>query len=207
MPATKAERRPAMGTVPQSITHSAVTTLALASATRPASSAPATTVYTVDGLPSRIAPNVTVDDTSGCWVTGPGDGIRIDRDGYARLGVEGVHRIVYRAMVGEIPADRPILDHVAALGCVWRNCCRPDHLEPVTVRTNTMRGRSFAVANSLKTHCGTCSAEYDLYNTYFYRGRRDCRRCIRRRSREYAQRQRQRAAVAALGPAELGRAA
>ncbi len=206
MPRTKARRRPRRGTVSSS-NKSAVTTLQSASVARLTNYAPVGAAFSLADLPERIAPNVTVDDTSGCWVVGPGNGIRIDKDGYARLTGQGVHRVTYTTMVGEIPADRPVLDHVKSRGCIWRNCCRPDHLEPVTVRTNTMRGRSFAVTNSLKTHCGSCGAEYDLYNTYVYRNRRDCRRCIRRRSREYAQRKRQRAAVAALGAAELGRAA
>ncbi len=162
--------------------------------------------YRVGELPGPIAANVTIDDTSGCWVVGPGNGISIDKDGYARYRGEGVHRIVYTALVGEIPADRPVIDHVKARGCTWRNCCRPDHLEAVTVRTNTMRGSSFAVTNYLKTHCGRCNTPYDLYNTYHYRGRRDCRRCIARRVREY--KQRQRATVTTLASAaDLGRAA
>ena len=165
--------------------------------------------YVVADLPEPIATNTTIDDTSGCWVVGPGDGIRIDRDGYARYRGQFVHRLVYVEMVGEIPADRPVIDHVLKNGCVWRNCVNvKGHLEPVTVRTNTLRGASFAAVNYLKTHCGRCSAPYDLYNTYYYRGRRDCRRCIARRVREYKRRQRQWAAVTTLAPAaDLGRAA
>ena len=162
--------------------------------------------YRVGDLPGPIAANVTIDSTSGCWVVGPGNGVRIDKDGYARFGGQLVHRLVYVELVGEIPADRPVIDHVKALGCVWRNCAFPAHLEPVTVRTNTLRGASFAAVNYLKTHCGRCGAAYDMFNTYWYQGRRDCRRCIARRVREY--KQRQRAAVIALPPAaDLGRAA
>lgn len=164
--------------------------------------------YRVGELPGRIAGNVTVDEATGCWVVGAGNGISIDRDGYARLGGQLVHRLAYVDLVGEIPASRPVLDHVRARGCIWRNCCFPGHLEAVTVRTNTLRRASFAAVNYLKTHCGRCNAPYDLYNTYNYRGRRDCRRCIARRVREYKRRQQQRAAVTTLAPtADLGRAA
>ncbi len=167
---------------------------------------PGTCSYRVGDLPGPITANTTIDDTSGCWVVAPGNGISLDKDGYARYRGQFVHRLVYVELVGEIPADRPVIDHVKALGCAWRNCWFIGHLEPVTVRVNTMRGTSFAAINYLKTYCGACGAEYDMFNTYWYGGRRDCRRCIARRSREY--KQRQRAAVTALAPAaELTRAA
>ncbi len=77
------------------------------------------------------------------------------------------------------------------------------HLLPVTPRINTLRGRSFSAINFRKTHCGTCGTEYDLLNTHFHRGRRDCRACGRRRVAKYKARLRQGAELAA----ELGRAA
>jgi hypothetical protein len=57
-----------------------------------------------------------------------------------------------------------------------------------------MRGRSFAIVNYLKTNCGTCGEPFDLFNTYTYKGRRDCRACIRRRVREYQAREQARTA-------------
>jgi hypothetical protein len=41
------------------------------------------------------------------------------------------------------------LDHL----CGNRSCVRPDHLEPVTQRENTLRGGSFSAVNAKKTHC------------------------------------------------------
>lgn len=158
------------------------------SALRIAPARPADTRYHVTDLPPRIAANVTIDAESGCWVVGPGNGVTIDRDGYARLSGQGVHRIVYRALVGPIPADRPVLDHVKAWGCVSRACCRPDHLQACTIWQNTIRGESFAAVNYLKDECDH-GHPFDLINVYWRpNGHRDCRRCIRRRAREYHQR-------------------
>lgn len=137
-------------------------------------------------LPGHLAAQIAIDPVSGCWVwTGS-----TDKDGYGRYSGEGVHRLVYRLLVGEIPADRPQLDHVAALGCVYRACCWPAHLEPVTSRTNTMRGNSFAAVNAAKAACDH-GHPFDAANTYIRPdGHRDCRACVRRRVAEYAGRQR-----------------
>jgi hypothetical protein len=84
----------------------------------PACAAPAGTEngaprWRVSELPDVITRRgVTVDDASGCWrVSG-----YHDRDGYARIGGENVARIAWRALVGEIPADRPGIDYVAHRG-------------------------------------------------------------------------------------------
>jgi HNH endonuclease len=73
--------------------------------------------------------------TTGCWIwTG-----ELNRNGYGRMWINGrrvmVHRHVYEALVGPIP-DGAVLDHT----CRNRACCAPHHLEPVTVRENTLRG-------------------------------------------------------------------
>jgi hypothetical protein len=183
--------------------------------------APATRVtpFGVADLPKALAKRVTIDEGSGCWRVG---GYH-DDDGYTYYAGTGAHRYVYTLLIGEIPSKHQI-DHVRAHGCIWRDCINPNgHLEPVTPRENTMRGRSFAVANFLKTHCGTCGEPYDLFNCYVSpSGRRDCRACIRRRVREYRERhpeavretrRRRRRRLARLAepgtpaPAELRRAA
>jgi hypothetical protein len=143
--------------------------------------------WTLADLPEWVRPNVTEFVLSGCWVVGPGNGIRIDRDGYARRGAAGVHRLIYTELVGEIPDDRPVLDHVEAWGCIFRSCAYPGHLEPVTVRENTMRGHSFAVTNAAKDECDH-GHPFDVANTYHWRGSRICRTCDRRRGHEYRQR-------------------
>jgi hypothetical protein len=142
--------------------------------------------YSVDSLPAAIANRVVVHPVSGCWVwTG-----RTDRDGYGRIGRHGVHRLVYRLLVDEIPADRPILDHQAAAGCIFRSCCFPGHLRPSTARENTLAGRSFAALNAAKVRCDR-GHPYDAANTYWRpNGHRDCRACIRRRAAAYSFRKR-----------------
>lgn len=151
--------------------------------------------YRVEDLPSHIQAHVAVDPESGCWVSDR----NIDKDGYSRLGGDGVHRIVWRELVGPIPAGL-VLDHVRARGCRWNACCFPGHLEPVTNRENILRGRSFAAINAAKQVCdhGHRYTEANTYRTPD--GRRDCRACIRRRVAEYKARLRG-------GEGLLGRAA
>lgn len=91
-------------------------------------------------LPPKLRQRIRVDPSSGCWVGSP----PLDRDGYARYGSEGMHCAVWKCLVGPIPPGL-VLDHVKARGCVWNSCCWPAHLEPVTPRVNTLRGRSSAV--------------------------------------------------------------
>lgn len=163
--------------------------------------------WRVSDLPAWIRPNVTVDAVSGCFRVGPGNGIW-HSDGYAKAGITGVHRIVYMECVGEIPDETPVIDHVRAWGCLWRDCCRPDHLQPVTVRENTLRGDTFAAANVAKTACSTCGTPYAGPNLYVYPdGRRDCRACRADARERYVERQAIAAANAAGYLFELPRAA
>lgn len=95
------------------------------------------TVY----LPVRVVKRIVIDVKTGCWrCKGANSG-----NGYAKMKVGArdlsVHRVIYTYLVGPIPDDRPILDHKAASGCSYRDCCFIDHLEPVTVKENTERGR------------------------------------------------------------------
>ncbi|MHB1432014.1 MAG: HNH endonuclease signature motif containing protein [Streptosporangiaceae bacterium] len=103
---------------------------------------------------------------------------------------------MYEALFGPIPPGL-VIDHVAARGCTRTDCCSPEHLEAVTQAENTRRGRSFAPANAAKNRCGTCGAEFDMFNTYWRpnRGGRDCRRCVRDRGHRYRLRKRQLAAA------------
>jgi hypothetical protein len=164
---------------------------------------PSAAAFSLARLPAHLAVPIVIDPETGEWIWGG----RLDRDGYGRIGRQGVHRLVYLELVGEIRPGLEI-DHVRAWGCTSRACCSPWHLQAVTRRVNTLRGNSFAAVNFRKTHCGRCGTGYDLYNTYHCRGRRDCRRCIARRVREYRKRKRQRAIATTLAPgADLGRAA
>lgn len=81
-----------------------------------------------------MTPRILVTET-GCW-TWQGE---LNRNGYGRVWINGkrlmVHRVVWELLRERIE-DGLVLDHL----CKVRKCCNPDHLEPVTVRENTLRG-------------------------------------------------------------------
>jgi hypothetical protein len=67
---------------------------------------------------------------------------RINRNGYGRIRWRGkepvAHRLIYElATALEIPPMH-VLDH----RCEVRNCCNPRHLDPVTTKVNTHRGKA-----------------------------------------------------------------
>jgi len=137
----------------------------------------------IASLPERIASRITIDPDSGCWRCD----LNRDKDGYARYGGEGVHRIVYRLLVGPIPEGMQI-DHVRLRGCAWTDCCNPAHLEPVTALVNWERGNSPTRINALKTSCDN-GHEFTPDNTYWRpNGHRDCRACGRVRVAKYKRR-------------------
>jgi hypothetical protein len=83
-------------------------------------------------------------DPCGCWLwTG-----RLDKDGYGVFSTGRAHRWSYVTFVGPIPEGKQ-LDHK----CRVRNCVNPEHLEPVTLRENLMRGTGYAAIAVRKTHC------------------------------------------------------
>lgn len=77
-----------------------------------------------------------VDEVSGCWIW---QGNTNNGKGYFRVSHRGeriyVHRWYYERFVGPIPEGLQ-LDHL----CRNRNCCNPEHLEPVTQAENLRRG-------------------------------------------------------------------
>ena len=95
-------------------------------------------VFCGQPLPKRLVDRLYLSGE--CWrVSGWASG-----NGYANVEVLGstfkVHRLVYELVGGVIPPAH-VLDHVRDR-CFFRDCCRPDHLEPVTVKVNTHRGRA-----------------------------------------------------------------
>lgn len=86
------------------------------------------------------------------------------------------HRLAYELLVGRIP-DGLQLDHL----CRVQLCVNPRHLEPVTSRENTRRGRLAEAAKECAAARMTCGAghPYSELNTYFADGKRQCRTCHR----------------------------
>ncbi len=99
-----------------------------------------------------------------------------DRLGYPSFRFGGrmmrAHRWAYEFCVGPIPEGLTI-DHL----CLVRHCVRPDHLEPVSLRTNILRSpNALAAINARKTHCEQGHPFDDT---------RVCRECTNRRERGY----------------------
>jgi hypothetical protein len=121
-----------------------------------------------------------VQKSEGCWMwTGPTDGGRYPypRASVPSIGVVGAHRAVYELLVGPIP-DGLTLDHL----CRHPMCVRPDHMEPVTLRENVLRGNGPPARNARKT---VCKWGHPLIpGTYYVAGdgQRLCKECRRLRN-------------------------
>jgi hypothetical protein len=87
--------------------------------------------------------------------------------------------LVYELLVGPVGADLT-LDHL----CRNRACVNPDHLEPVTIAVNVLRGESPPARNARKTHCPQ-GHEYTPDNTYYnQKGWRACATCSKAWARQ-----------------------
>lgn len=108
-----------------------------------------------------------VQKTESCWLWTA----TRTQNGYGQFGLQGqmayAHRVAWELTCGPIPEGLQI-DHL----CRVRNCVNPGHLEPVTSRVNTLRGKAFQ-ATCKRGH------PFDEANTRSYRGGRICRECHR----------------------------
>jgi hypothetical protein len=89
---------------------------------------------------------------NGCWLwTGA-----IKQNGYGFFGIKkncqqkmhNAHRWIYEYHNGPIP-DGLTIDHL----CRTRNCVNPQHMEPVSITTNILRGSGPSAINAKKTTC------------------------------------------------------
>jgi len=116
---------------------------------------------------------------SGCWQW---IGTIDISNGYGRLSYKHkefmAHRVSYNLHRGEIEKGL-VIDHL----CKNKWCVNPEHLEPVTIGENVLRGDGITARNLKKTHC-PYGHEYIGKNLYINpRGNRVCRQCIRNGSR------------------------
>lgn len=117
-------------------------------------------------------------DISDCWTWKA-----VSTTGYGYSGKQPAHRAVWEALVGPIPPGMS-LDHL----CRNRPCVNPDHLRVVSMRDNTLASPiTITGINARKTHCVN-GHPFDADNTYTppnRPNRRECRECVRTRSREW----------------------
>jgi hypothetical protein len=85
-----------------------------------------------------------VDASGDCWQWTAGS----KGKDYGGFDSQWAHRWAWEHLVGPIP-DGLDLDHL----CRNRGCVNPDHLEPVPVEVNVLRGFGAMALNARKTHC------------------------------------------------------
>jgi hypothetical protein len=120
----------------------------------------------------------SVTAPSGCriWIAARSEA------GYGRLATGYAHRLSYETHVGPIPPGMQI-DHL----CRRRACIRPEHLQAVSIATNSARSMSIPAMNARRTYClrGHAFAEHGFIDG---RGNRACRPCSRERWRAASRR-------------------
>lgn len=131
-------------------------------------------------LPARFW--AKVDQSGGadaCWLWTAGK-----HHGYGVFWNNGsmhdAHVLAYEDKYGPVPAGL-VLDHYR---CDTTFCCNPDHVRPVTIAVNTLRGTGPTAENARKAVC-LAGHPFDAVGAS---GRRRCRECEARRSREHSAR-------------------
>lgn len=142
-------------------------------------------------LEQRLAQKIEKRGPDECWDWTGGK----NSWGYGYISVDSkmrrAHKIVWEMKNGPVPVGLD-LDHL----CRNRACCNPTHLEPVTRAENLRRGKRTTNGNENKTHCPS-GHEYTEANTYRNGSGRQCRECMRLRSRSEEKRAYDRARYAA----------
>lgn len=119
-------------------------------------------------------PWTSVDATGDCWIW------REESDRYGRVwdradsSMVYAHRWIYELLIGVIPAGK-VIDHI----CNVKRCVNPDHLRPITIRENVMRGMHPIYQ---------CKRGHSLEGSNLIKSNRGCRTCVNmnRRARRAA---------------------
>lgn len=115
-----------------------------------------------------------IDEKTGCW-----NWLRAASDkGYGNYLIISkgamqykAHRVYFQELRAKIPNGLTI-DHL----CRNTKCVNPNHLEPVSMRENLLRGNGVAGINYRKTHC-IHGHKFTPENTRPERNGRSCRAC------------------------------
>lgn len=116
----------------------------------------------------RILPN-------GCWQW---EGATLNGYGYftaERRKTVRAHKWAFEFIIGRVTSGLT-LDHL----CRNRSCVNPQHMEPVTVKENTLRGFGITAINARKTKC-PYGHTYDIKT----KTQRECSICNRRKWQKY----------------------
>lgn len=89
-----------------------------------------------------------VDATGDCWEWTAGTNNRGYGVFYCHNKSFKSHRVAWMILVGPITTGH-VIDHL----CRNHRCVNPDHLEPVTQRTNVHRGAGVAARFARQMHC------------------------------------------------------
>lgn len=119
----------------------------------------------------------------GCWVWQDS----LARSGYGvfHLGIPGskahsyAHRHAYEVFCGPIE-DGKVIDHL----CGNRFCVNPEHLEPVSIGENVLRGNGVTARNKRKKVCKRGHV-FNAGNTRYSRHGRYCAVCNRENTADY----------------------
>jgi hypothetical protein len=135
----------------------------------------------IRGHQRRSNPLLYVEEDRGyetpCWIWQRST----NSGGYGQVQIDGkkhpAHCWMYERVKGPIPIGLQ-LDHL----CRVRECINPDHVEPVTQRTNVLRGES---PRAVAYRTDTCirGHAFTEENTLWNKGRRGCRICTNERRR------------------------
>lgn len=131
-----------------------------------------------EGIISRFWAKVDRRGDDECW---PWLGA-LSYKGYGRVFIDSkshkpAHRFAYELENGPVSPDL-VMDHL----CRNRACCNPRHVEPVTTRTNVLRGVGLTAKAAAQTHCkrGHLLSGHNLLPNP---KARECRECKLERNR------------------------